>query len=257
MRTRYEAWLDKNSLSAIDPAIYIRDIAYESPRFMTVANDIPGRNGQHVTKRYAQSSSVTISFEIHERDVERRQLICQQVQTWAANGGKLTTNDRRGQQLNVICDVLPEISSALKWTQALKITFAAYEQPFWEDEWPDVVTLNANESKSLYVRGNGAQTRVEVSVTNTSGDVLDALTIEADASVFNLVGLTLANEETLVIDYDENGLLRMRVGEESKMVCRTAESSDDLLMKTGKFNTVSIVADGAVYAVFKVRGLYM
>lgn len=258
MRTRYEAWLDKKSLSAIDPAIYIRDIAYEAPRFMTTANDVPGRNGQRVTNRHAQTSSVVISFEIHEQDVARRHEIMMRVQAWAAKGGKLTTNDRRGQQLRVMCEELPAISSALKWTQALKVTFTAYEQPFWEDEHPRTVVLEGmNASKSLYAPGNGAQTRVEVQVENKSSGTIDALTLKAGGTTFDFEGIGLASGATLIIDYDEMGLLRIRVGEESKIHCRTAASDDELLIETGAHSEVIAVASGTVKAMFKARGLYL
>ena len=258
MMTRYEAWLDKKSLSAIDPAIYILDIAYGAPRFAMAANDIPGRNGQRVTDRHAQSTSVTITFEIHERDIARRQEVCSRVQAWAMRGGFLTTNDRRGKRLAVICDSPPAIDSALKWTKAIKMTFTAYEQPFWEDEYPRSVTMSgANVSKSLYAPGFGAQTRVGASVKNQSGGAIDALTLKAGGTTVDFEGLGLADAATLEIGYDENGLLRIRAGDVSKMSCRTAASDDDLMIRTGRTETVSVYADGEVSATFKARGLYL
>ncbi len=256
MTTRYEAWLDKKSLSAIDPAIYIRDIAYDAPRFAMTTSSIPGRNGQRIASRHAQSTSVTIAIEIHEQDIAKRQEICQRVQAWAAKGGSLTTNDRRGQRLRVICETPPVIASALKWTQPLKITFTAYEQPFWEDEYPRSVTLNGTGSKSMYAPGIGVLTRVEVVARNTSGSTVNALTLKAGGTTMVFSGLGLASGETLEIGYDENGLLVIRSGSTSKMKCRTADSDDDLMIETGKNETVS-VSDADVNVTFKARGLYM
>ena len=244
MMTRYEVWLDNMSLSAIDPAIYIRDIAYDAPRSVITAADIPGRNGQRVTNRHAQSTSVTVTVEIHEQDIRRRQDICGRIQAWAAKGGMLTTNDRRGQRLRVECEVPPVITSVLKWTQVIKMMFAAYEQPFWEDKYARSVTMSGtNDSKSLYVPGFGAETRAEASVKNVSGGTVNALTIKAGGTTFEFESLALGNGETLEIGYDENGLLFMRAGEESKMHCRTAESDDDLMLETGKSSAVSVSAD--------------
>lgn len=257
MMTRYEAWLNKKSLSAIDPAIYIRDIAYEAPRFVITASDKPKGNGQRVTRCRVQSTSVTISIEIRERDVARRNEICQRVQAWAAKGGKLTTNDRRGQQLNVICENPTTVSSALKWTQVLPMTFTAYEQPFWEDEHPRKAVLEGtNDKGTLYAPGNGAQTRVEVQVENKSSGAINTLTLKAGGTTFEFTGLGLAAGATLNIDHDEMGLLRIRVGEESKMHCRTAASDDELLIETGAYSEVSAAAGGTVKATFKARGLY-
>lgn len=258
MVTRYEAWLNKKSLSAIDPAVYILDIAYGAPRFAMTASDIPGRNGQRVTDRHAQSTSVVITFEIHEQDVARRQDICRRVQVWAMQGGMLTTNDRRGQRLSVICDDPPTIDSALKWTKALKMTFGAYEQPFWEDEHPRAVTLSgASASASLYVPGFGAMARVEAEVRNTSSRVINALTLKAGGTTFHFAGLGLSAGETLKIGYDENGLLTIRAGDASKMSCRTAASDDDMMIRTGAAETVSIQADASASVTFKTRGLYL
>lgn len=258
MMTRYEAWLDKKSLSAIDPSIYIRDIAYNAPRTMITTSDIPGRNGQRVTGRSARSTSVQITIEIHEQDVARRQDVCRRIQAWAMKGGSLTTNDRRDQRLRVLCEEPPAISSALKWTQALRMTFAAYAQPFWEDETPRSVSLSGtNSDKPLYTPGIGALTRVEASVKNTSGSAINTLTLSAGGTTFDFTGLNLAANETLEIGYDENDLLTIRAGNTSKMSCRTAASDDDLMIETGKSETVSIRAGGSVSATFRARGLYM
>lgn len=258
MMTRYEVWLNNMSLSAIDPAIYIRDVAYDAPKIMSTVSDIPGRNGQRMTDRHAQSTSVTVTVEIHEQDIRRRQDVCGRIQMWAAKGGMLTTNDKRGQRLRVICEMPPVITSVLKWTQVLKMVFTAYEQPFWEDEYARSVTLSGtNGNQTLYVPGIGVMTRVEASVRNVSGNTVNALTINTGASVFEFEGLGLKNGETLEIGYDENGLLYMRAGEESKMQCRTAESDDDLMMETGKSNAVSVSADRNVEATIRARGLYM
>lgn len=258
MVTRYEVWLNKKSLSAIDPAIYIRDISYEAPVFTQTANEINGHDGQRMTNRHARSTTVAVGFEIHEPDTARRQDICRKIQMWAAQGGNMTTNDRPGQQLRVICDNPPVISSTLKWTQPLRMTFTAYEQPYWEDEYPRRATVDAaNKQKTLYAPGNGAPTRVEVEVKNGSGTSVDALTLKAGGTTFEFVGLGLASGETLMIGYDENALLHAKVGEVSKLGCRTPSSDDDLMIRTGKMENVSIEAPAGVSATFKARGLYM
>lgn len=258
MMTRYAAWLNKKSLDAVDPSIFILDIAYSTPRLILNTADKPGRNGQRIVSRHARNTSVVITFEIHEQDVARRQDVCRRVQQWAFAGGMLTTNDRKGQRLRVICESPPEITSALKWTQPLKMTFTAYEQPFWEDEYPRSASVSGtNATKSLYVPGIGAQTRVEASVKNLSGGTIDALTLKAGGTTFDFAGLGLGAGETLEVGYDENDLLTIRVDDVSKMSCRTAESDDDLMIATGKTENVSVYSGGDVSATFKARGLYL
>ena len=258
MMTRYEAWLNKKSLSAIDPAIYILDISYNAPIFVMTASDRPGRNGQMVTDRHAQSTSVTITFEIHDQDIVRRQTICSRVQAWAIQGGYLTTNDKRGQRLCVDCDGIPAIDSALKWRNALRVTFTAYEQPFWEDENPRSTTIaGTNVSKTLYVPGFGAMTRVEVKARNTSGETMNALTLKAGGTTFDFEGLELEAGQTLEIGYDKHGLLAISANGVSKMHCRTEESDDELMIETRKTSMMSIYAGGSISAVFEARGLYL
>lgn len=258
MMTRYAVWLDKKGLDAIDPSIFILDIAYGAPVFSNNTTDIPGRNGQRMSGRYVRSMSVTVTVEIHEYDVARRQDVCQKIQRWAMNGKVLTTNDRKGQRLRVICENPVEITSALKWTQPLKMIFTAYEQPFWEDEHPRSVTLDSvNMSKPLYTPGIGAQTRVEVTVKNVSGDAIETLTLKAGSTQMRFEGLALAANDALEIGYDENDLLFIRTGEGSKMRCRTATSDDDLMVETGKSETMSAECDAAVSVTFRTRGLYM
>lgn len=256
MITRYEAWLNKKSLSAIDPSIYIRDITYGAPTFSITANDIPGRNGQRVTSVLARSTGVVVTIEIHEQDVARRQDVCRRVQQWAMGGGELTTNDRRGQRLRVICEEPPSIASALKWTQALKMLFRTYAQPFWEDEYPRSAT-DKGGGTTLYAPGFGDRTRVEAKVKNTSSQTVNTLTLHAGGTQMTFSGLGLASNATLVIDYDENDLLRIRVGNASKLGCRTAASDDDLMIKTGAPEALSATANAGVTATFYARGLYL
>lgn len=256
MMTRYEAWLNKKSLSAIDPSIYILDIAYRTPHMMTNAVDIAGQNGQRVISRNVRNTSVVITFEIHERDITRRQDVCRRVQAWAMGGGILTVNDRPSQRLCVICETPPEISSVKKWTQPLNVTFAAYEQPFWEDEHPRSVTISGTGEKTLYAPGIGARTRVEVSVSNVSGGTVNTLTLNAGGTKMMFEGLGLSSGAVLEIGYDENGLLRIHSAGASKMSCRTAQSDDELMIETGKNEKVS-VSGANVNVVFRARGKYL
>lgn len=258
MMTRYRAALDGHELDAIDPDIYIIDIAYHAPDMETVTAELGAGDGIAVLSRRTQSSRVTVSFAVREQDTMRRQDVVRRVQTWAMRGGMLTTSDRPGTRLNVICERPPSVSSALKWTETMQAAFAAYEKPFWEDAYPRTVTISgANGGARLYMPGVGAMTHAEAEVRNTSDRRVDAVTVQAGASRIELRGLELESGQTLTIDHDEKGRIRIRAGEKSKMACRTAESDDELLMETGASSDVRVTADADVQAIIRARGLYL
>lgn len=258
MRTRYEATLNGRDLSTIDDSILIMDIANDASQTSKTVDDIAGHDGQRMKNKHVRRAGVVITFEIHSRDIRHRQEVCQKVQGWARGGGVLKTNDRIGQMILVECDEPPSIRSALKWTQALQIRFAAYDPPYWQDERArSVVIAGTSGEAALYVPGIADKTRVSARVKNTSSVTVNRLTLRAGATWMEFTGLALPAGETLVIDHDENGLLRIRVGEESRMQCRTAESSDELLCTCGEKNQMTISAGAKVEVTFETRGLYL
>lgn len=257
MITRYRVSLDRQSLDAIAPEIMILDVACTSPPFSLVSSTLAGRNGQIVHRRTVPSCAVTVTFEIHTQDINRRQTVCMQVQEWAMRGGILRTNSRPHQRLRVICDRPPVITSELKWTEKLTIGFTAYEIPYWEDENESIAVVAAGEEKTLFVQGSTKWVPVSADIPNTSGQTVNTLTISAGDTVFSFDGLGLASGETLSIGYDDAGLLYIRAGDVSKMDKRTPESSDELRIPVGQHAPVSVTADAAVTATFKARGRHM
>lgn len=258
MMTRYECALNGIALSGVSPAIYVTDIAYNAPKMENTAVSLAGRPGQRIMRRGVQSSSVTISFEIHEQDTARRNAICQQAQEWATGGGYLTTRDRPEQRLFVICDTPPVIGSALRWTDKIKMVFTAYDFPFWEDEEPQSVTISGTGgSASLYAGGYAAPVYVTAKVVNTSSSALGNLTLTAGDTAMTLKGIALPAGKTLVIDYDDRRILRILADGRSVLGKRTKESADDLRIEAGKAGRVSLSADASVKATFCARGLYL
>lgn len=245
------------NLDAIAPEIIILDVACTSPPSSLVSSAFSGRDGQIVHIRTVSTCAVTVTFEIHTQDIERRQAVCMQVQEWAASGGILRTNSRPHQRLRVKCDRMPVITSELKWTGKLTVGFTAYAIPFWEDETENQVSAAEGEKKTLFVQGSTEFVPVSAEIKNTSGQTVNTLTVTAGDTVFSFAALALASGETLSIGYDEAGFLYIRAGGESKMDKRTPESSDELRIQTGQHAPVSVTADAAVTATIKARGRHM
>lgn len=256
MRTRYLAALDGVELSAIAPEIIVTDITHNAPVREVRASDIAGRNGKLYTRTITSSTGVTVSFEIHTPDVRRRALIMEDVQRWAMPGGVLTTSDRPDRVLRVVCESLPTIGSAQKWTGICSIGFVAYAVPFWEDEAPRRVSITGNGSKNLFVPGFAAPASVETKVKNTGSGTISSVMLTAGETSMTFAGLALGAGQTMIISHDARGLLTARIGGTSVLDKRTAASSDELELEPGKNATLTVTTNGTASTTFEVRGRY-
>ena len=256
MRSRYLAALDGVELSAIAPEIIVTDITHSAPVREVRTSDIAGRNGKLYTRTITSSTGVIVSFEIHTPDVRRRAAIMEDVQRWAMPGGVLTTSDRPDRVLRVVCESLPTIGSAQKWTGSCSIGFVAYAVPFWEDEAPRRVSITGNGSKSLFVPGFAASASVEATVKNTGSGAISTVTLTAGDTSMTFAGLALGAGQTMTIAHDARGLLTARVSGTSVLDKRTAASSDELELEPGKNATLSVATNGTASTTFEVRGRY-
>lgn len=254
MITRYDVRLDGRSISDVDPSVIVTDIVYNQPMEQMEQTSLAGRDGSSMRRR-TRSASVSVSVEIHEQDPRARMEVCRRLQSFAMRGGVLTTSDRPGQRLRVVCTQPPVISSALRWTQLETIIFTAYDVPYWEDiRQTSLSVASSGSGGSLYISGTARVTPVSVSVTNTSSSVVNTLTVTVGDTSMSFASLGLASGAKLVIDYDDAQRLRIRIGNTSKMDKRTAESSDDLLAVCNQATSVTVAANASVTAVCTARG---
>ena len=256
MRSRYLVGLDGVELSAIAPEIIVTDITHNAPVREVRASGIAGRNGKLYTRTVTSSTGVTVSFEIHTPDVRRRAAIMEDVQRWAMPGGVLTTSDRPDRVLSVVCESLPTIGSAQKWTGISSIGFVAYAVPFWEDETPRRVSITGNGSKTLFVPGFAAPASVEAKVTNTGSGAISTVTLTAGDTSMTFEGLALGAGQTMTIAHDARALLTARIGGASVLDKRTAASSDELELEPGRNATLTATTNGTASTTFEVRGRY-
>ena len=256
MRSRYLVGLDGVELSSIAPEIIVTDITHNAPVREIRASSIAGRNGKLYTRTVTSSAGVTVSFEIHTPDVRRRAAIMEDVQRWAMPGGVLMTSDRPDRVLRVVCESLPAVGSAQKWTGRCSIGFVAYAVPFWEDEAPRRVSIAGNGSKSLYVPGFAAEASVEATVSNTGSSAISSVALTAGETSMTFAGLSLESGQTLTLSHDARGLLTARIGGTSVLDKRTSASSDELELEPGKNATLTVTTDGTASTTFAVRGRY-
>lgn len=255
MVTRYDAAINGTWLSEVDESVIVTDVQEQAQERISTG-ERPLRSGLRFIRRKRESLTVSILFVIWEQDVERRKEILQKVLEWIAGadgGGYLEVNDRDGQRLYVQVSRTPSLASALRWTDELTLELAAYEQPFWTDS--DYVRTSTSSAGSLYVPGAG-ETPCEADVTNTGGSAVTYVTISAGDTSMTFSGISLSAGQVLSISYDARGVLSARIGSASVLPMRTESSADDLNVRCGQHNSVSVSANGSVTATFKARGVY-
>lgn len=248
MISRYEAFMDGQALSAIDPSVYVLDIQTGDAKRSIRTSKVAGRPGSRVVKKESDSTSVTILFEIHEYDTAKRQDVCRRVQKWA-NGVILTVSDRPEQQLRSVCESFPK-ANAKNWTEAVSMTFVGYNPPYWEEKNPTTVPVTS--SSDAYVPGNAPESLVSCVATVTSS--ISSLTLTVGSKSIVLSGIGAVANDKIYIGYDENNILYIKKNTTSILDKRTGASADDLVAKCGSLNTFA-VSTGAT-AVFTTRGCW-
>lgn len=257
MRTRYDVYMDGLPLDAIDPDIYVTDVQETPASYDATTLQRANGDGLRVLRRLRESLQVRVAFMVRETDVGRRRDIVQRVDAWAMGGKYLSLGDRPGQRLRVMCETLPGITSALKWTQELSMTFTAYAMPYWEADTPMRAVFSGTGGTAVIRNAGTAPCFLEAEISNTSGDTLSGVALEADGHAMGFSGLALGAGKTLKLFYDDNWLLRAEVDGASVLNRRTADSVDDLMLPPGKTTTVTIAADKAVSVTLKARSLWL
>lgn len=253
MRSRYEAYIDGIALSTIHPGILLTNVEHHLANYNLQTQAVANRNGLMILNRKQGATSVSISFELRVYKTQERQVALQKIQQWA-QGKTLETSDREGQKLNIICTAFPAVSSVQDWNDTLKVGFTAYDQPFWENKTPSVITLvGDDEDGVLFVPGNAGEAYAEVEVTPSQ--TIDDLTVTVGDTSITLDDLN--TNAVIKIGYDEKGIQYIKAGTTSILSKRTANSSDDLIAICGKKNAVAVEADHSVTAKFSVRGLWL
>ena len=253
MMTRYRVWLDGLGLHDLDPCLIITDVCESAPRMQLKTAARAQGDGLVRTRRTRQSLSVTVRFLIREYDPMRRQGVMQKLHAWA-QGHCLTFSHRPGQELLVTLDAFPTVTSALKWTEELSITFTAYALPYWRSVEP--ATLTTNASAAMMVEGTAPFAPADVTVTTGGSGTTTAITVQTGSHAITLQRLSLAPGATVVFSYDDQGVLHITSGGASLLSRRTADSADDLLMIPGQSNTVSCSGDQPLTATFAVKGVW-
>lgn len=272
--------------------IIVQDIRYAEPgRKFTI--ETPGdMDGGIVTKIYREKASVTVVFGIDVFDRANRHTALEAVQTLAAKGGTIITNDRPGRMLmNCVCEQLPVITSAKEWYGDLEMTFSSYAFPYWQDQSPITKNLTGTNTNSGYftVPGNAPETLPVIEMTALAdfpdyNPAVNRAIATKDYSAFS--GTTVAFNSTstaeftvsntklrlfypfkqgdrCVVDTDEKGNGRIRIYNRYGTYIASGrdymlpDSSDRLIMTPGASNLFAISMKARASATLTARGAWL
>lgn len=199
--------------------------------------------------------SVRLVYVIRAYDPVKRAAIRDKIAEWAGNGGTLEINTRQGRRLSVEMDTPPALDSSLKWTQELSLTLTAYNVPYWTSTTRASVSVHMqDETTGLYYLnevmtpdGGLEDVPVTLQLLNNSEDTpLTNIIISCGDTFVELTNIDVQPGTPLIFRYSQ-GLLEIvdmfkaSSGENISLLRnRTAESSDELLMKANQQNQVKI-----------------
>lgn len=251
---RLDAWLNGQSLRAVDGIILVPQITEDAPQIETTYGENPGGHGQRLLQRRRVSRRITITVQLRELyDLARRAETLDALNAWAQDG-LLQVSYRPGKQIPVQCVSRPAMGAAREVTGEYTIGFDAAVQPFWEDIVPTSLTLTGAEASGTLIVPGTQPTRVTATVTPTGG-ALSEFSISAGACAFAFAGLDVAQGTPVTIEYIGHDILAVTAGGVSLLDKRAAASDDDLLVDPGR-RPVAFEADTACTVTVYARGLW-
>lgn len=255
---RVYATLNGVRLQDVAPLAVIQSIVESPPELDVMTMDTS--NSQRFLRMTRKKRDIKIGIVIGcVYDLQTRAQTLDAIAKWARDG-VLEVSYRPWQQLYVHVTKAPALGSVREWTQEIEILLTAYSFPFWETrelgEIEVVTTAMSSAGAPVTPAGTVDIEPVEVTVLNTSSDIMSGLTLMAGDTKMIFGGLNVGFGQKLVLAYDHNGLLRIECDGVSKVSCRTPESDDNLLVVPGQQSWLGISADVNACAYFRVKELY-
>ena len=254
MRTDIACAMNGVSLHDLDSRIYVENIKEEPSDQMETAN----RSGYGVfplTDTHRDSLLIKITCFVKERDRTAREAVFQKILGWCKQGW-FTKNTRPGQRLYVFC-TKPPSTEAFDLTARMEIEFTAYGEAYWQEITPlSVSVTTAVNSGTHIIKPNGTQECFLEADIKPVGGALTSVTITVGTQTLALTGLSVAQNSTLKVYYDELHILHITVGSTSLLSKRTPASVDDIVLTAGQNNTVVLSFNTTCTYTIKARGLW-
>ena len=259
--------LGGEQLDAANSAIVIRGVESADGKASISAVSSAAGFGQRVTGARRDTVDIIVRFaiDIRKTNLSGRASALEDANAWAAraiDGAWMTVNYRTDRRIWVKLVQAPGEGNIRDWTKDFAMTFRAYNCPYWEDATESTKSAAARSSglESITI-GGSAPAQINITAVNGSGSTVDAISITAGGKTMGFSDLGLLNGETLYIDHDDFGLVRIRIKDSSNvfrsaMAKRTSASDDDFRTNPG---TISFLytADASVTVTAGWRARYL
>lgn len=235
----HRAALNGTQLDQVDDRILVTGIREMAPKMTVNAQSLGGREGQRITEIHRDYLEIQIGFKIRlrRRQMDERDEVIDAVMGWARSGGWLTIGQKPGKRLRVKLVGLPQIGDPWKYGDEYTLTFRASRSPYWEDDGVSNISFGSGQSGIISATGTAGGI-CEAEWLNSSGSTVNGITVTVGSSKMVFTGLGLPAGATLVIDHDDEGLLRIRKrtsggSYSSALACRATGSDDELMVEPG------------------------
>ena len=248
--------LDNVQLDSLDSSIVIRSFDPGTTRENIQITDRMGGAGSRVTTQHWQmlEAKLVFAIDVPKTNVAKRVQVFDLVKAWALKKGWLTFNGLSTLQMWVEQVVVPSRGDLRVFDEEYTILFRNYNVPFWLSKTHASASAQLSTGVFDITIPGDVETVLNARITNSSGGVLDAITIGIDGHQLVFTAMTLANGDTLVINHGTDGLLRATVDGET--VYGKLTGSDDLITRPGT-RTVSVECEGTLDVVVSCQGRFL
>ena len=253
--------LDGVHLDSIDDKIIISGFEEEVPEETRSVIDMIGRVGSQLVNEHMSKKKVTVKFllKVRKNNFQERNEILEKITGWARNGRVMLSSTRPGRMLLVHCTQGPKPTDPRNWTSEYTMNFEAMERPFWENTTLASIKsgTKAKGDVTLEVDGN-LPNAISIQAKNMSGAVINKMKFTCGSYSMSFASLALAANETLVIDYTQELIQRIRVLQTNgsyRSVMDKRTGSDDLRTNPGTVK-VSFDCERAIQLTASCYGRY-
>lgn len=231
-------------LDSLDPRILIQGVQIGTAKRSVRTADRMMGVGQRITGDHWQTleTVVTWALDIRRKDMAARRTVWERVAEWASAGGWLTFSGTPGRQMYAELCEIETPGDWWEWNKDFKITFRAYNVPFWQGNMGSAIlypTLSSGVyTGSMWINPEGhVDTVLDISYENLSGSSMSNFLVAVEGGGrLNLSGVNLAAGETLTITHGTDGILRITAtgdGQGNILRCLQTDSTDDLYLPVG------------------------